>query len=664
MSLHAPIRAIRNAAAWTALLLCTAGAQAARILPDFLVNEPSHPGAYQTSPVSASNGSVFLVVWTEFLADSRIMAARVRASDGLVLDPQGLFIATFESYQTAPMVASDGKGFLIVWEDLRGATGSDVIAARVSTTDAAAPTVQVAALVSADGDQMFPAVASNGDGYFVAWEDVVGGASANIKGGHLDAADAGAVLAPPGGFTVQNGGFPKFRPVTASNGRDYLLAWEDARNGDLDVYATRVDSSGTALLDAQALPVGRAASVQTNLAIASNGRDYLVAWEDYRMGSESDIYAARVLADGSVPDPVGVTLTSAASYQIFPTAASSGGDYLVAWEDYGAAGGGVTDVLGARVNSLDGTLLETDQVFAAPGQSQFLPALASVEGRYLVAYQDMGPTGEFRIRGQFAEFDEDRDRDGVRNRLDNCPETPNPDQLDTDGDGLGQPCDPDDENDGVPDVADNCPLMPNPGQEDHDGDGLGDACDPDDDNDGALDGADNCADLANPGQEDNDADGLGDLCDPDDDNDAVADGTDNCPLMPNTGQVDRDGDGKGDACDPLLEVALDIVPGDPYNRIPMGCGQSVRVVVLGTARFDVKGIDPATVRFAGAVPKRNERNALYTLVDVNRDGKPDMQFKFRNDQLDLKRTDTMAELKGLMKDGMPFAGRDKVKVSR
>src|SRR5687767_9190420 len=180
MSLRNPIRAIRHAAAWAVLLVSAAAAQAARILPDFPVNEPSHPGAYQTTPVSASNGSVFLVVWTEFLADSRIMAARVRASDGLVLDPQGLFVSTFESYQTAPMVASDGSGFLIVWEDLRGATGSDVIAARVSTLDAAAPTVQVAPLVTADGDQMFPSVASNGNGYLVAWEDVAGGAVANI----------------------------------------------------------------------------------------------------------------------------------------------------------------------------------------------------------------------------------------------------------------------------------------------------------------------------------------------------------------------------------------------------------------------------------------------------------------------------------------------------
>jgi len=39
-------------------------------------------------------------------------------------------------------------------------------------------------------------------------------------------------------------------------------------------------------------------------------------------------------------------------------------------------------------------------------------------------------------------------------------------------------CGPDTDFDGVPDCLDNCPLVSNPGQEDTDGDLIGDACDP------------------------------------------------------------------------------------------------------------------------------------------------------------------------------------------
>ncbi|MBN1421344.1 MAG: right-handed parallel beta-helix repeat-containing protein [Planctomycetes bacterium] len=59
--------------------------------------------------------------------------------------------------------------------------------------------------------------------------------------------------------------------------------------------------------------------------------------------------------------------------------------------------------------------------------------------------------------------DPDGDSDGVPDRLDNCPETPNPDQADADGDGVGDACD-------------NCPRTANPDQADADGDGVGDAC--------------------------------------------------------------------------------------------------------------------------------------------------------------------------------------------
>ena len=78
----------------------------------------------------------------------------------------------------------------------------------------------------------------------------------------------------------------------------------------------------------------------------------------------------------------------------------------------------------------------------------------------------------------------DADGDGVHDPVDNCVSAPNTDQLDSDGDLMGDVCDEDDDNDFVDDGQDNCRVIPNATQRDSDGDGTGDACD------GAFDSTD------------------------------------------------------------------------------------------------------------------------------------------------------------------------------
>jgi hypothetical protein len=108
---------------------------------------------------------------------------------------------------------------------------------------------------------------------------------------------------------------------------------------------------------------------------------------------------------------------------------------------------------------------------------------------------------------------DDTDGDGIADPFDNCPTVFDPTEQDSDGDDLGDPCDPDVDGDGIPNADDRCPSVADAGQVDTDGDGIGDPCDPDLDGDGVYDTGDNCPGVPNPDQADGDGDGAGDACD-------------------------------------------------------------------------------------------------------------------------------------------------------
>lgn len=67
---------------------------------------------------------------------------------------------------------------------------------------------------------------------------------------------------------------------------------------------------------------------------------------------------------------------------------------------------------------------------------------------------DTGSSSDTSSESSSSTGPEDFDGDGVEDGGDNCFEVPNPDQTDSDGDGLGDACDDDNDGDGIPDEDD------------------------------------------------------------------------------------------------------------------------------------------------------------------------------------------------------------------
>lgn len=176
----------------------------------------------------------------------------------------------------------------------------------------------------------------------------------------------------------------------------------------------------------------------------------------------------------------------------------------------------------------------------------------------------------------------DRDGDGIKDDVDQCPDEP--EDLDDFEDIDGCP-DPDNDRDGIPDVDDECPLVPEDRDGEEDDDGCPEGDEGDRDGDGILDSVDECPDEPEDIDQFEDEDGCPD---PDNDQDGILDVDDLCPNEPEDVDEFEDNDGCPDPDndeDRIMDVD-DECPNRPevYNGYEDadGCPDRGRVEVVGS----------------------------------------------------------------------------------
>lgn len=166
------------------------------------------------------------------------------------------------------------------------------------------------------------------------------------------------------------------------------------------------------------------------------------------------------LAGINVGDPIGgfLEVDSAASG---PNSTFTGADIIQAEVTVGSLGSGVT------MGPFDGTTLTTDaNGEIVSGSGQIVTTVDTPLGPAEVTITLDASTGTWTATTPFLGLGQvsagtltftrrvDSDSDGVSDTTDNCTLVANPDQLDSNGDGFGNICDPDLDNDGIVTFAD------------------------------------------------------------------------------------------------------------------------------------------------------------------------------------------------------------------
>jgi hypothetical protein len=200
----------------------------------------------QQYPAITSDGSGgAIVAWMDgrVVGTWDIYAQRVDASGAVQWIANGAAICTAAGNQGSAAIASDGGGgAIITWNDLRGGSGGDIYAQRVNASGVVQWTADGVALCTAAGDQGLPAIVSDGGGgAIVAWNDARSDDPVNYDVYAQSVNASGAVQWTANGAALCTAIGNQELPAIVSDGAGgAIVAWEDARSGDFDVYAQRV----------------------------------------------------------------------------------------------------------------------------------------------------------------------------------------------------------------------------------------------------------------------------------------------------------------------------------------------------------------------------------------------------------------------------------------
>jgi hypothetical protein len=298
---------------------------------------------------AAGNQDKLVVVWESLTGTGSTVTTNVylqRSLDGgATWLAQDLRINSVAGAAEQPVVATDGNGKVFVaWRDSRNGK-SEVFAA---TYDAIANTLGTNVAVSGGqpAEQITIAANAGGPNVYIAWTDLRGAKKAIRMARSMD---SGTNYAADGMVVNADSTFADASsPTIAASMQRVALAWEDTRSGLPDIrVSTSLDGGATfpptsARTDLGSTP-GTSASTRPRITLGM-GQNVFVTWEDARNG-QRDIYANNSFNDGltfqpnelrmdvgmvGAPSPVG----AADSRSPFITTNAAGMRGIVVWNDY------------------------------------------------------------------------------------------------------------------------------------------------------------------------------------------------------------------------------------------------------------------------------------------------------------------------------------------
>lgn len=379
-----------------AAILASCPAALAQWSFDPLVNNPICTATgNQRSPATISDGAGgAITAWMDYRNGiSDIFVQRIDADGAVAWTTDGVTISAAALGQENPRLVGDGAGgAIITWQDNRpGGSNYDIYARRITAAGAVQWVADGTPICVLTGIQGKPEIVSDGGGgAIIAWEDGRGG-NYDIYVQRIDA--DGAVQWPANGVAVCTAAAAQREPKLVADGAGgAIITWYDQRSGDNDVYAQRVNAAGAVQWTTNGVVISTATSFQMYPAIASDGAGgAIIGWQDFRNGVDYDIYVQRI-SGGGTPQwtPDGNACCVAVGYQNAPVLVSDdAGGAILTWQDARVSSTNL-DIYAQRVDSLGVGQwnIEAVAVSTAAGNQNYPTIAKDGSGGAIITWQD------------------------------------------------------------------------------------------------------------------------------------------------------------------------------------------------------------------------------------------------------------------------------------
>jgi hypothetical protein len=259
----------------------------------------SSQGVYFNSIISDGAGGAIVTGGSS----KGVLAQKVDGSGSLLWGNNGAIVCPpLVGAQTDIMPVSDGSGGAIIsWADVR-ISFPYIYAQRIDVSGGVQWATNGVAINTSNNMFPKPKIVATDSGAIILWNDYrtlpfyrIAGQRVNLEGTVQWAANGVPVATPPNNY---NDGLVVTAMGDGAGGA--IFSWTDGRyytaaNHNYDIYAQRIDGSGTPLWIVSGVPISSAPNMQSGSVIsASNAGSTIIAWMDNRNSPNQNIYAQRV----------------------------------------------------------------------------------------------------------------------------------------------------------------------------------------------------------------------------------------------------------------------------------------------------------------------------------------------------------------------------------